>query len=93
MSMVRAHVYVWGKVQGVCFRASTRDNALAFGVTGWVKNCSDGSVEAVFEGKKEIVDKIVNWCKKGPAGAFVQHIEVSWNDYSGEFDGFSVVYL
>lgn len=92
MPMTRAHVYVRGKVQGVFFRASTRDNALAFGVTGWVKNCSDGSVEAVFEGKKDIVDKVVNWCRKGPTGAFVTQIEVCWEVYSGEFDEFSVVY-
>ncbi|KAB2832437.1 MAG: acylphosphatase [Candidatus Brocadia sp.] len=92
MPMTRAHVYVWGKVQGVFFRASTRDNALAFGVTGWVKNCSDGSVEAVFEGKKDSVDKAVNWCRKGPSGAFVMQIEVCWEVYSGEFDEFTVVY-
>ncbi|MEB2308313.1 Acylphosphatase [Candidatus Brocadiaceae bacterium B188] len=90
--MTRAHVYVRGKVQGVSFRASAREKALVFGVTGWVKNCADGGVEAVFEGNKKIVDEIVNWCKKGPSGAFVQHIEVCWEEHSGDFDEFSVVY-
>lgn len=92
MPMARAHVYVYGRVQGVFFRASTRDMARTFVVKGWVKNCLDGSVEAVFEGKKDAVDKMVNWCRKGPAGAFVEHIDVYWEDYSGEFDEFSVVY-
>jgi len=65
MPTTRAHVYVHGRVQGVFFRATTRDKAIALGVKGWVKNCLDGSVEAVFEGEKDIVEKIVNWCKKG----------------------------
>lgn len=90
--MTRARVYVRGRVQGVFFRASTRDNALALGVTGWVKNCPDGSVEAVFEGKKDIVDKMISWCRKGPAGAFVEQIKVCWEDYTGDFDEFLVVY-
>ncbi|MEK7789625.1 MAG: acylphosphatase, partial [Planctomycetota bacterium] len=76
MPTTRAHVYVHGRVQGVFFRATTRDKAIALGVKGWVKNCLDGSVEAVFEGEKDIVEKIVNWCKKGPEGAFVNHIDV-----------------
>ena len=92
MSMSRVHVYVSGRVQGVFFRASTRDMARSYGVKGWVKNCIDGGVEAVFEGKKETVDKIVNWCRKGPPGAFVKNIDVCWEEYLGEFDEFSVVY-
>lgn len=90
--MTRAHVYVRGRVQGVFFRASTRDNARLFGIKGWVKNCCDGSVEAVFEGRKGTVDNMVNWCRKGPAGASVEQINVCWEDYTGEFDEFSVVY-
>lgn len=90
--MIRAHVYVYGRVQGVFFRASTRDKARLLGIKGWVKNCLDGSVEAVFEGKKDAVDKMVNWCRKGPTGAFVDRIDVCWEEYTGEFDEFSVVY-
>jgi len=92
MPATRAHVYVHGRVQGVFFRATTRDKAIALGVKGWVKNCLDGSVEAVFEGEKDIVEKIVNWCKKGPEGAFVNHIDVHWEKRLGEFDEFSVIY-
>ncbi|GAN31735.1 MAG: acylphosphatase [Candidatus Brocadia sinica] len=92
MPMTRAHVYVHGRVQGVFFRASTRDMARVFGVKGWVKNCVDGGVEAVFEGKKDAVDKMVTWCRKGPVVAFVENIDVCWEEYSDEFDEFSVVY-
>jgi acylphosphatase len=92
MPATRAHVYVHGRVQGVFFRATTRDKAIALGVKGWVKNCPDGCVEAVFEGEKDTVEKIVNWCKKGPEGAFVNHIDIRWEEYTGEFNEFSVVY-
>ena len=90
--MARAHVYIRGRVQGVFFRASTRDKALAFNVQGWVKNCFDGRVEAAFEGEKDAIDAMVRWCRKGPTGAFVEHIEVCWEEYTGEFCEFSVVY-
>mgnify|MGYP003547492058 FL=1 len=90
--MARAHVYIRGRVQGVFFRASTRDKALAFNVQGWVKNCFDGRVEAAFEGEKDAIDAMVRWCRKGSTGAFVEHIEVCWEEYTGEFCEFSVVY-
>ena len=90
--MARAHVYIRGRVQGVFFRASTRDKALAFNVQGWVKNCFDGRVEAAFEGEKDAIDAMVRWCRKGPAGAFVEQIEVCWEEYTGEYCEFSVVY-
>ena len=92
MPTTRAHVYVHGRVQGVFFRATTRDKAIALGVKGWVKNCLDGGVEAVFEGEEDIVEKIVNWCKKGPEGAVVNHIDICWEKCSGEFDEFSIIY-
>lgn len=90
--MARAHVYIHGKVQGVFFRASTRDKAQTFGVKGWVKNCTDGSVAAVFEGEKDAVNKVVEWCKMGPNGAVVKYVDVRWEEFSGEFDEFSIVY-
>ena len=79
MPMTRAHVYVHGRVQGVFFRASARDNARLFDIKGWVKNCFDGSVEAVFEGKKDAVDNMVNWCRKGPSKQFFTHPLMSNN--------------
>ena len=88
----RAHVYVHGRVQGVFFRATTREKAIALGVNGWVRNCLDGSVESVFEGDQAAVEQAVNWCKKGPEGAFVSHIDVRWEKCSGEFGEFSIIY-
>lgn len=92
MPMTRAHVYIQGRVQGVFFRATTRDKALTLDVKGWVKNCPDGRVEAVFEGKKDAVEKLVTWCRKGPEGAFVNHIDVNWEKCLNEFNTFSVIY-
>ena len=92
MSKSRAHVYVSGKVQGVCFRASTQDKALMLGIRGWVKNCMDGGVEAIFEGEKDAVDKIVTWCKSGPPGALVKKLDVHSEAYTGEFEEFSIAY-
>src|SRR6202022_3038739 len=63
--MVRAHVFVSGKVQGVFYRDSTREEAQKRGVRGWVRNLRDGRVEAVFEGAPEAVDAMVAWCRVG----------------------------
>ncbi|MDR4506407.1 MAG: acylphosphatase [Candidatus Scalindua sp.] len=90
MEYKRAHVFVKGRVQGVFFRASTRKEALQSGLTGWVKNCRDGRVEAVFEGAEENVDNVVTWCKSGPPGAEVTHVEVRAEQATGEFDSFTI---
>ncbi|MCP5003783.1 MAG: acylphosphatase [Planctomycetes bacterium] len=86
----RAHVFADGRVQGVFFRASTRAEAIQLGLTGWVKNCKDGRVEAVFEGAKENVEKAVEWCRKGPPGASVTHVEVDFGHATGEFGTFEI---
>jgi acylphosphatase len=88
----RAHVLVSGVVQGVLFRATTRDRAQQLGVSGFVRNTPDGRVEAVFEGEKENVEKMVEFCKSGPPGARVDHAEVAWEDCRGEFEEFVVRY-
>ena len=93
MAKVRAHVWIEGFVQGVFFRSYTRDRAMDWGVKGWVKNCPDGRVEAVFEGDKQTVEKIIQWCHRGPAEAEVKDVQVEWEKYSGEFDTFSVRYF
>jgi acylphosphatase len=89
---VRAHVFVSGRVQGVFFRYETRGLAQRLGVAGWVKNRRDGRVEAVFEGEREDVEKIVEFCRKGPSGARVTDVEVRWEMPTGEFEGFTVRY-
>lgn len=86
----RARLEVFGKVQGVFFRASTRDKAREFGVVGWVRNRSDGAVEAVVEGPKEAVDKLIKWAEVGPPRAQVDRIEVSEEEMEGGFEGFEV---
>ena len=77
-------------MQGVWFRASTQEQALAHHVTGWVKNTPDGNVEAVFEGEAQDVEKVLHWSHRGPAGATVQDVEVENEEYKGEFASFSI---
>ena len=90
--MVRAHVYVSGRVQGVFFRTETQDEAIRQGVTGWVRNLPDGRVEAVFEGEKDTVDRLVEFCKRGPPGARITDVAVIMENYAGEFRSFRIRY-
>jgi len=76
-------------VQGVSFRVLTRDRARARGVSGWIRNRPDGSVEAVLEGKEEAVASLVDWCRRGPAGAVVESVDVDWESPQGE-QGFAI---
>ncbi|RLI27125.1 MAG: acylphosphatase [Candidatus Hecatellales archaeon] len=89
---VRAHVYVSGLVQGVFFRWHTREEALRLGVKGWVRNLPDGRVEAVFEGEKEAVEQMLEFCRRGPPGAEVENVEVRWEKPTGEFSTFKIKY-
>lgn len=93
MEKVRAHVLISGRVQGVFYRSFTEDVAHSLGLKGWVKNCSNGKVEAVFEGKKEDIEKAISLCYKGPPAARVSNIDVQWEDFKGEFDIFSTRYF
>ncbi|MCS6925399.1 MAG: acylphosphatase [Candidatus Binatia bacterium] len=88
--MKRLHVIVRGRVQGVYFRASARDRARQLGVTGWVRNCADGSVELVAEGATERLTQLLTWCHGGPPGALVTDVEVHWQDATGEFVDFVI---
>jgi acylphosphatase len=82
-------VIVRGRVQGVFFRAETRDRAASLELGGWVRNNSDGTVEAEFEGERERVESMIDWCRKGPALAEVEHLEVGWVEPRDE-PGFTV---
>ena len=88
--MTRARVRVTGRVQGVYFRAETAERATALGLGGWVRNAPDGGVEAVFEGSDERVTSLVEWCRRGPVGARVDHVAVEWEEPRGEH-GFEIV--
>jgi acylphosphatase len=90
--LVRAHVVVGGRVQGVFFRTETQEEAHRRNVTGWVRNLPDGRVEAVFEGEKAQVDALVEYCRRGPPGSRVTKVDVTWEDYTGEFKSFSIRY-
>lgn len=90
MKPLRVHVWIHGEVQGVFFRASTQRQARGAGVTGWVRNCVDGSVEAVFEGDADAVHEMVRWCHHGPANAVVTNVDLEIEPYTGTFYGFNV---
>lgn len=92
MEIARLHIVIEGIVQGVFFRASTIEESTKLGLTGWVKNCSDGRVEAVFEGETDKIEQIVEWCKKGPPGAVVRNVETVWERATGEYDSFTIKY-
>ncbi len=87
----RAHVFVSGTVQGVYYRANTRDAARQEGVDGWVKNLEDGRVEAVFEGPEDAVEAMVEWCHAGSPAAEVDDVAVEYETPRGE-DGFEIRY-
>lgn len=89
---VRAHCFISGRVQGVFYRAYTRDKARQLGLRGWVKNLGDGRVEAVFEGDEDKVKEMIEWCWEGPPYAKVEDVEVHWEGYKGEFDSFETRY-
>ena len=79
-----------GQVQGVNFRSSTKAEADTRGLTGWVRNRPDGSVEVVMEGPKEAVQQLIAWCQRGPTWARVEGLTVEWQGASGEFNEFEI---
>ncbi len=86
----RARVRVSGRVQGVFFRDSTREQAQELGLSGYVKNTPDGDVEAVFEGPKEPVEEMVRWCGQGPPQASVKNVDVDYEPSGDDPTGFEV---
>ena len=89
-SSKRVRVVVHGYVQGVFFRETTRRKAAALGVTGWVRNRPEGSVEAVFEGEPRLVDELVAWCQHGPIGAEVDDVDAVEEPPRGDLYRFEV---
>ncbi len=87
---VRAHLFIEGIVQGVSYGYFTSDVAAMLGLSGWVRNLPDGRVEAVFEGSRELIERAVGECRKGPSGAFVSNIDLSWEPYAGKEKGFEI---
>lgn len=87
--VIRRRAIVHGRVQGVFFRDTTRRQAAARGVAGWVRNRPDGTVEAVFEGEPDAVEALLAFCRGGPRGAAVERVEV-FDEQPGGLTGFEV---
>ncbi len=81
--MDKAHLFISGFVQGVGFRAFIKRKAEGLGLFGWVKNLPDGRVEAVFEGQKDKIEKMINFCRQGPILSQVKTVEVFWEKKEG----------
>ncbi len=90
--MVRAHIVVTGRVQGVFFRAFTQDQAVSLGLLGWVRNMLDGRVEIMVEGEKGKIERFLTSVKEGPPLAAVEGADVEWLDYVGSFDDFRITW-
>ena len=88
MDIVRAEIWVSGRVQGVFFRAFVKAQAVLLKVSGFVENLKDGRVHAVFEGEKANVEKLVKLCRKGPPTSKVTNLEVNYSDKTEGFSGF-----
>jgi acylphosphatase len=86
----RIRIHVFGIVQGVFFRANTFDRATALGISGYVSNLSDGSLEIVAEGEKEKLEELLKWASHGPSEAVVSKLEYSWHDSKKEFKKFKI---
>lgn len=89
-NLTTLHLVIHGRVQGVFFRDSMRREAQRLAVTGWVRNTAEGAVEAMVQGEKAAVDKIVQWAHRGPARAQVSKVEVGAG--SGAFHQFEILY-
>ena len=90
--MKQVHIFVSGTVQGVCYRAETWRHARHLNLNGWVRNLRDGRVEAVFEGRDDIINEMIEWCKKGPVLASVTGMKVIEEPYLGNYTDFSIKY-
>jgi acylphosphatase len=91
MALKQVSLVVRGRVQGVFFRATAQREAKRLGLTGWVRNRPDGSVELAAEGEEEALKELVAWAHEGPDAARVEHVDLQWRGHSGEFSDFRVV--
>lgn len=87
--MIRAHLIIEGRVQGVGYRANTRRMANKLNIRGWVRNLRNGDVEVLVEGPEVEVQKLIVWCHRGPTSAYVSKVKVEKSEANGEFEAFS----
>ena len=91
MASKQLQCVIRGRVQGVFFRASMQREAKRLGLTGWVRNLQDGSVECVAEGEEQELKELLGWAQRGPGGARVDRVDSRWRSYNGEFTDFRIV--
>ena len=90
--IMQLHIIISGDVQGVFFRAGVQNEAKKLGLAGWVRNLPDGSVEALAEGEKGKLEKLLEWCSHGPAGASVSKVEHKWLEKEEGLKNFRIRY-
>jgi acylphosphatase len=90
MALKQVQIFVRGRVQGVFFRASTQREAKRLGLTGWVRNRPDGSVEILAEGEEDGLKELIAWAQKGPSAARVERVDVRWRGFAGDFSDFRI---
>jgi len=90
MSLKQVHLFIRGRVQGVFFRAAIQREARRLGLTGWVKNRADGSVEILAEGEEDEIKELIGWSHKGPGPARVEGVDVRWRGFSGQHPDFRI---
>jgi len=84
------HAFVYGRVQGVFFRSYVAGCARELGLSGYVENVVDGSVEVKGEGNRQDLEKLVSLLKEGPTSARVVKVDTSWSEYTGRYSGFNI---
>mgnify|MGYP006289533989 CR=1 FL=1 len=89
---MRIRAKVFGRVQGVFFRANAKEKAQELGLNGWVKNREDGSVEMVIEGKEKTINDLLDWCKSGPGISKVNNINILKEEEKEKLKGFEILY-
>tara|TARA_B100000686_G_scaffold312719_1_gene357474 strand:+ start:367 stop:645 length:279 start_codon:yes stop_codon:yes gene_type:complete len=92
MSLKQIHIFVTGRVQGVFFRQSTRVIAIKNNVNGFVRNLDDGRVEIIAQGEEQNINKLIDWCRTGPANSRVDEFELKEESITEEFENFEVKY-
>ena len=86
-----AHILISGFVQGVGYRQFVKRKAREFGLTGFVRNLPDGKVEAIFQGSKENIEKMIVFCKKGPFLSEIKEVQAAWEESKESFETFEVI--
>ena len=92
MKKLRGHFRISGRVQGVCFRMYTQEQARRLGVVGWVRNLPDGDVEVLAEAEEDSLTAFLEWCRQGPSYAHVTRVQEQFSEPTGEFSEFRITY-